>query len=274
MHSWLGTGSMPGMAASISDTWLLGSAPNSVEAPEKSFASPGDLGMDLEADHDLHSPVSPFMRYDAPASPPPPGVRRSPRSSIARPALSTPARRALPMIGAQAGSPYRRARPAPTWPADPRGWPGRRTRRSGTWRADLRSSAEPEGRRRRGRVRIRSHCSKGPFEIALDQAAHLLGLGDNRRRRSPPTARRCRSGCGAALGAEARSPCLRIHSVTVAPLRRAGRIARRRSARGWTSLGRSDDVIGGQRIFGVRQLIFDGLGARVAYPFGPWPTRR
>ena len=36
-HSSLITGSMPGMAASTSDTWLLGSPPNSVEAPENSF---------------------------------------------------------------------------------------------------------------------------------------------------------------------------------------------------------------------------------------------
>jgi len=28
---------MPGIAASTSETWLLGSPPNSVEAPEKSF---------------------------------------------------------------------------------------------------------------------------------------------------------------------------------------------------------------------------------------------
>ena len=53
MHSRLGTGSMPGMAASTRLTWLLGSAPNSVEAPEKSLAFGDDLGVDLEADHDL-----------------------------------------------------------------------------------------------------------------------------------------------------------------------------------------------------------------------------
>ena len=32
------TGSMPGMAASTKATWLFGSAPKPVEAPEKSFA--------------------------------------------------------------------------------------------------------------------------------------------------------------------------------------------------------------------------------------------
>src|SRR6185312_14394358 len=36
-HSSLMTGSMPGIAASTSDTWLLGSPPNSVGAPENSF---------------------------------------------------------------------------------------------------------------------------------------------------------------------------------------------------------------------------------------------
>jgi hypothetical protein len=38
MHSRFGTGNMPGMAASIRLTWVLGSAPNSVDAPEKSLA--------------------------------------------------------------------------------------------------------------------------------------------------------------------------------------------------------------------------------------------
>ncbi len=37
MHSSLITGSMPGIAASTSETWLLGAPPNSVEAPENSF---------------------------------------------------------------------------------------------------------------------------------------------------------------------------------------------------------------------------------------------
>ena len=32
------TGSIPGIAASTSDTWLFGAPPNSVEAPENSFA--------------------------------------------------------------------------------------------------------------------------------------------------------------------------------------------------------------------------------------------
>ena len=37
-HSSLITGSMPGIAASTSETWEFGSPPNSVEAPENSFA--------------------------------------------------------------------------------------------------------------------------------------------------------------------------------------------------------------------------------------------
>jgi hypothetical protein len=37
-HSPLITGSMPGIAASTSETCALGSPPNAVEAPENSFA--------------------------------------------------------------------------------------------------------------------------------------------------------------------------------------------------------------------------------------------
>ncbi len=37
-HSALITGSIPGIAASTRETWSLGSPPNSVEAPENSFA--------------------------------------------------------------------------------------------------------------------------------------------------------------------------------------------------------------------------------------------
>ena len=41
------------MAASTRETWLFGSPPKAVEAPEKSFASARHLGMDLHADDDL-----------------------------------------------------------------------------------------------------------------------------------------------------------------------------------------------------------------------------
>ena len=37
-HSSLITGSMPGMAASTSETWAFGSPPNAVEAPENNLA--------------------------------------------------------------------------------------------------------------------------------------------------------------------------------------------------------------------------------------------
>ena len=47
------TGSMPGKAASTGETWVLGSAPNAVAAPENSLACGDDLRVDLEPDHDL-----------------------------------------------------------------------------------------------------------------------------------------------------------------------------------------------------------------------------
>ncbi len=48
------TGSMPGMAASTSETFeLLRLVPNSVEAPEKSFAFDSHLRMDFHADDDF-----------------------------------------------------------------------------------------------------------------------------------------------------------------------------------------------------------------------------
>ena len=53
MHSWLGTGSMPGIAASTRLTWVFGSAPNAVAAPENSFGVGDDLRVDLKPDHDL-----------------------------------------------------------------------------------------------------------------------------------------------------------------------------------------------------------------------------
>ncbi len=55
------TGSMPGMAASTSDTCVLGSAPNVVGAPEKSLASENHLGMDFQPQHDLPLAVSPLI---------------------------------------------------------------------------------------------------------------------------------------------------------------------------------------------------------------------
>ena len=63
MHSRLGTGSIPGIAASTRLTCVLGSAPNAVAAPEKSLdVGRRDLRVDLEADHDL--PLAGFA-FDA-----------------------------------------------------------------------------------------------------------------------------------------------------------------------------------------------------------------
>src|SRR4051812_12537510 len=63
MHSLFGVGSMPGMAASIRLTWLLGSAPNSVAAPEKSLALDVTCAWTSRPITTSHSPVSPWMRY-------------------------------------------------------------------------------------------------------------------------------------------------------------------------------------------------------------------
>ena len=53
MHSRLGTGSMPGIAASTRLTCVLGSAPNVGRRAGEELGVGGDLGVDLEADHDL-----------------------------------------------------------------------------------------------------------------------------------------------------------------------------------------------------------------------------
>ena len=53
---------MPGMAASISETWLLGSAPNSVEAPEKSLALETTWAWTSRPITTSQSPVAPRMR--------------------------------------------------------------------------------------------------------------------------------------------------------------------------------------------------------------------
>ena len=52
-HSSLITGSMPGMAASTSETCEFGSPPKAVDAPENNFGLRGDLRMHLHADDDL-----------------------------------------------------------------------------------------------------------------------------------------------------------------------------------------------------------------------------
>ncbi len=64
MHSSLITGSMPGMAASTSDTCALGSPPNAVEAPEKSFDCEVTWAWISMPMTTSQSPVAPLMSFD------------------------------------------------------------------------------------------------------------------------------------------------------------------------------------------------------------------
>src|SRR5258708_7603616 len=52
---------MPGMAASTSDTWVLGSAPNVVGAPENNLASEMTWAWTSSPSTISQSPVSPLM---------------------------------------------------------------------------------------------------------------------------------------------------------------------------------------------------------------------
>ena len=63
MHSALITGSMPGIAASTSETWLLGSAPNSVAAPENSFEREATCACTSRPTMTSHSPVAPSIKF-------------------------------------------------------------------------------------------------------------------------------------------------------------------------------------------------------------------
>ncbi len=103
-----------------------------------------DLGMDLEADHDL--PIAGFA-LDAVGAfvslPPPLRTMREPGPLLDREAgvRAPPARRARGRSGGgRAAGPGCRARPGPTWREGRRGWPGPRTRRSDTSPADPTSS--------------------------------------------------------------------------------------------------------------------------------------
>src|SRR5258705_7508939 len=58
------TGSMPGMAASTSETWLLGSPPNSVEAPENSFEFEVTWAWISMPMTTSQSPVAPFISFE------------------------------------------------------------------------------------------------------------------------------------------------------------------------------------------------------------------
>ncbi len=63
-HSELMTGNMPGMAASTSETWLFGSPPNSVEAPEKSLDLETTWAWTSKPITTSQSPVAPLMSLD------------------------------------------------------------------------------------------------------------------------------------------------------------------------------------------------------------------
>ena len=58
-HSSFSTGSMPGIAASTSETWLFGSDPKSVAAPENSFEMLLICAWTSRPITTSHSPVSP-----------------------------------------------------------------------------------------------------------------------------------------------------------------------------------------------------------------------
>src|ERR1700716_4297777 len=58
------TGSMPGIAASTSETWLLGSPPNSVEAPENSFEFDVTWAWTSSPITTSQSPVWPLISLD------------------------------------------------------------------------------------------------------------------------------------------------------------------------------------------------------------------
>ena len=58
---------MPGIAASTSETWLLGSPPNAVEAPENSFDFEATWACTSRPTMISQSPVAPEMRFFDPA---------------------------------------------------------------------------------------------------------------------------------------------------------------------------------------------------------------
>src|SRR4030081_3890297 len=63
MHSRLMTGSMPGMAASTSETWELGAPPNAVEAPENSLDCDVTWAWTSRPITTSQSPVTPLMSF-------------------------------------------------------------------------------------------------------------------------------------------------------------------------------------------------------------------
>src|SRR5258708_22151361 len=64
MHSRLMTGSMPGMAASTSETWELGAPPNAVAAPENSLDCEATWAWTSRPITTSQSPVAPRISFD------------------------------------------------------------------------------------------------------------------------------------------------------------------------------------------------------------------
>src|SRR5256885_15569402 len=63
------TGSMPGIAASTSETWVFGSPPNSVAAPENSFDFEVTWAWTSSPITISQSPVAPLINFVAGAAP-------------------------------------------------------------------------------------------------------------------------------------------------------------------------------------------------------------
>ncbi len=63
-HSRLITGSMPGIAASTSDTCEFGSPPNAVDAPENSLEREVTWAWTSSPTITSQSPVAPLMSFD------------------------------------------------------------------------------------------------------------------------------------------------------------------------------------------------------------------
>jgi hypothetical protein len=68
-HASLITGNMPGIAASTSDTWLLGSPPKAVDAPENNFACELTWAWTSMPITTSQSPAEPLISLDLTAVP-------------------------------------------------------------------------------------------------------------------------------------------------------------------------------------------------------------
>ena len=54
---------MPGMPASIGETWAFGAPPNAVDAPENSLASDTTWACTSSPTTTSHGPVAPWIRF-------------------------------------------------------------------------------------------------------------------------------------------------------------------------------------------------------------------